>query len=828
MKRSASAAWILLVLLAIGLLLLVDPMGWFAAADIGASPASPEVAAPPAVDETVVALDSDPDATATEPGGSIERKVVDPLLEEGIAAFRVLDWNGRHVTDAQVMIARGEDLRCDQRTDREGMAKVAADGEAAGLVVALVARPLEWFDVVLTAGRHDLTLTEGGRLRGRFETVGGGSPGKLHVSLDSDRPPTVIPHLPAVMEENVRAWVLRGAYATFDTDEEGGFDITGLPTDWSGTIRMRGGWKVVSTTHGEVGISRDGVRFTESAVDIVIRLGPRYTLYGRLVRREDGSPLDGAPLAARLRAPQARQPTSMGATTDEDGRFSFVSKEDQLSEFELRLGPWFPEGVPLLRLDAESLPPDGDLGDVAVEDVRHVPFLLQDADAVPIARGAAVAAGVRSEPTGEDGRGVLRWVAQATRELVAEAPGFVPTAHGIPSVVADSLVVTLERANQLDVKLILPEGSKPEQFRVVLRGEGTITAGPVRDIRDQLRHVALGRWAVPIGEFSSAPPDTFLFGQPDPRTNAATFYALQPGVGIQLEVRGIAGDEVYHSELLAPLAPAEHRALEVTLRSGMLTFRGHVRDEEGRPLQLAFLHLGYEILGTTDVEGAFEFSLAGPKTDTLLVQHETCTSLQLDDYVVPTDGRPVEFRLKPARPLTIEVVDENGAPVPEAEVHTQYGKYSTSTGRIGGSRHRVSAMPDGPFVIRVDLAGRHYNQDHDPSVSEARVVVPVHGSVVGIVDSASTTDRRGRFQFTLYPQGVEGARWVAESRDSGPDLRLEVPAVHPGTYRAVLSYTPSADEKAAGRERQSLEHGTVVVEPGEETEVRLALSIDDG
>lgn len=827
MKRSASAVWTLLAVVVIGLFLLIDPFGWFRGARVETSVVGPEASVPAPADTTAAELGSGAEVPDPDHDVAIAREAIDPLAAAGIAAFRVLHWTGHVVPDAQVLIFRGEELRCNQHTDEQGVVEVAADGEPAGLVVAVVNRPLEWHAVELTAGRHDVVLTEGGRLSGRFVTENGGSPGKLRLSLDSDHPPTSIPPLPAVVDEAVRARTLRAAYAIFDTDEEGAFDLTGLPAEWSGRIWVRGGWKVLSTTHGETEPSAAGVRFAAPVSDVVVRLARRRALYGRLVLRDDGSPLEGARLVAMLRSPQAKSPTYSSAKTDDEGRFSFESKQDLISEFELRLGQRFRESAPLLRLDEENLPADGDLGDVVVDDVRHVPFLLQDSEGDPVRSGVAIAAGVRSDRTGKDGRGELRWIARAVDLLVAEARGFVPTAHEIPPVVVDALIVTMERANTLVVKLMLPEDCDPKQFKVVVLGEGTITAGPVRGDRNQRAHVAL--WALPPTKLYSAPTDTFLCAHPDPQTNTATFYALRPGMDLELEIHGITGFMIYHSETLAPFAPEEHREVEVSLETGMITFRGRVLDEDGNPLVRAVVQLGGQILAFTDDDGGFESFLVAPESGTLLLQHRTCTTKYLHDYTVPIDGRPVEFRLLPARPLTIEVVDENGAPMPQADVYTEYGGFTTGTHRIEGHRHYSASMPEGPFVIRADLAGRVYRQEHDPFVNEARVVVPIHGRVVGLVATDSTAVRAGRFVLVLQPQdAADDVSPVTESRDAAPDVRIEMLVVHPGSYEATLNYEPSEAEQVAGLAQSSSASVTIVVVAGEETEVRLALSaVDD-
>ena len=825
MKRSSRAVWVVLAVILVGLFLLVDPLGWFSEKIESRSlvDPTPRVEAEEEVAEPLVKPPVDEIIAAEDPGS--ERQAIDPAIEAATTTLRVLDRTDRVVVDAQLILVRGEELLANERTDEAGELKLDADGLPAGLIIAVPDRPPEWHDVVLHPGRQDVFLVEASRLAGRFVTEDGSSPGVLRLSLDSDHSPTTNSNLPPIVTEIVRYDALRGGYSIFETDEEGAFDLSGLPASWSGRIWMRRGWKVLSTSNGKIEPAAGGVRFTEPVTDVLVRLARRRTVVGRLVLRGDGTPLENTRIAARLRSPNAKSPENFSSKTDEEGRFSLECKQDVISELELRLGLRFADGVPLLRLDGKSLPADGDLGDVMVDDVRHVPFLLQDVVGEPIRNGAAIAGGVRSERTGTDGRGELRWVPGVVHELVGEARGFTPTVHAIPPVVTEPLVVTLARANRLEVKLLLPEESSPDQFKVVLRGEGAITAGPVPDLLDQMRHV--DRWTRPLAKLSREPADEYLCAALNSR-NTAIFYALRPNVNIELEVQGMTGYAVYHSETLAPLGPEEHREIEVPLQVSLIVFRGRVLDENGNPLVRAHLQLGGQLRAFTEDDGGFECFLEGPETGTLLVAHRTCTTKYLHNYAVPIDGRPVEFRLSPARPLTVEVVDENGTPMPQAEIYTEYGGFTTGTYHLEGHRHLVPGMPEEPFVIRAELAGRYYRQEHDPSRDEARVVVPVHGRVVGLVNSASTAGRAGRFHLILNPQDTEDARAIGESRDSVPDLRIELPVVHPGTYEATLLYKPTKDEQAAGREQLSSAPVTITVEAGRETEVRLVLPAGGG
>ncbi len=769
----------------------------------------------------------DPDRGVDLPGIEAEtapaRVAIDPLVERGITAFRVLGSAGEPVVDAQVLVLRGEELLLDERTDDAGQVEIAADEEAAALVVAAPNRSLEWHDVVLVAGRQDIHLSIGARLSGRLVTEDGDSPGVMSFRFISDQSPGAFPILPAVVTEALTVPTLHSYYEVVETDEEGLFDFRGLPESWSGSLLVEHEWKVVSTTHGQVPAPANSVRFAEPATDVVVCVAQRPLLFGRLVLRDDGSPVGDAPLVVMLDSLNTPRPTWRNATTDEAGRFEILIPLERLDEVELRLGHRFHECPSILRLEKAELPDDGDLGDVVVENVRHVSFRMQDAEEEPIPGGVAVAAGVQSEPTGEDGRGELRWIARAADRLVAEARGFVPTEARIPSVVVEPLVVTMGRANELVVKLHLPEGAKPSQFKVVLHGEEQITAGPAGGLPDRRRHVSEAWY----------PPDIFgwdlaahLCARPDAQTGTVAFYALRPGIELTLEVHGMSGIVVYHSERVPPLAPAEHREIEVQLETGLITFRGHVLDMDGNPLERASLNLGFEELGYTNAEGAFECFLAESRPGILLVSHVRYTTLYLADYAVPTDGQPVEFRLKPARPLTIEVVDENGTPLPGAELSLLYGEVAFFVGEIEGNRRVVPAMPDGPFEIRAILAGRGFEQPHDPAISEATVVLPVPGSAFTVLDGAITAGRTGRFGLVLRAPGLEPFHPLVEILPAAPGLRLEIPIVFPGTYQAELNYIPSNEEKAAGQERVRSEPVTIEVESGRETEVRLTLPAD--
>jgi hypothetical protein len=818
MRKLPLAVLVLLGAVVAALFLFLRPNGGLVEEREAVAPSSPT----DPVEEPVPGLGDIPEQAATDTAPELEREAVEPAIARGRVAFRLIDYTAHPVAGAQLLIVRGEVLVAEGMTDEQGEVEFAADDEPARLILAVAHRPLEEREFPLEPGRQEILMLEGAHLSGRFVREDGTSPGELSLALNSDAPFSKMPELPPVVESAIRVHCLRGARAIETTDEEGRFEVTGLSDSWSGVLSIRRGWKITSTSHGLEQPFDSGVRLTEPISGLALRIAPLPTWRGRLILVGDGSPLDRAHLVLMIRSPDMESPTFTSTRTDEDGRFKFRRGPQRISNLDLRLGKTFAESPSILTLEGASTPANGDLGDVIVDAARHVPFLLQDPEGTPIEKGSAIAAGVRSKSTGKDGRGELRWIASSVDRMCVEAEGFVPAEVELPPAIPTPLIVTLMHANELVVTLRLPAGADASQFKIVLRGAERITALPFDDFDRQSPHV--DPWdSIAHYSFRGVAPDTYLCAHPHGSVSRASFFALRPDVEIELEVHGLTGKMVYHSETLAPLTPTERREVEVPLEEGMIVFRGRVLDQDGNPLEIACLQLTGQILGWTDDEGRFLCFLSQPETGTLLIQHHSCTTKFLRDYAVPIHGEPVEFRLDPARVVTIEVVDESGAPVPQPEVWLENGGFTTNTFRLGENRH-TSSVPAEACVFMVRIAGREYRQEYDPSTTEVRIVVPVHGSLVALIPDATTASRSGgTFSLQLTPPEGDPGQPVVESRESAANLRIEIPLVFPGTYRASLRYTPSEEELAAGAEKEFSAPVSITVEPGREVEIRLAL-----
>jgi hypothetical protein len=737
----------------------------------------------------------------------------------GPAVVRVLDESGAALAGARVLLVRGEDLLLDEVTDGLGEVRRVADSDTALVIVALESRPPHLEDIVLEPGRHYLRLPRANCVSGRLVCANGEAPAGIELRLESDHPLVELERVCEVIRSKLDRRLAIRSWLWSEVRADGGFEFAGLHETWSGVVRAPRGWRVTSTTTGNVEAYASGVRLEHPSEGLVLRIARKSVLRGRLVLADDGSPLGDVGVFAQLRSPDAPDSQRTNAGTDGAGYFELPRPFAQISALELWLGSW--SGPLVLRLDGAAFPPDGELGEIAVDDLREVPYLVRDSSGAPVRYPSVLAGGMKGSGADPEGRGVVRWVARSIDRLRVEARGFLPAEVEIPPVIARPIEVTLHPANRLEVQLVPPEGGSPDLFKVVLVCAEGLTAVPVGDSRGQMAHV--DDWALPPYDLNNEPKDTWLAADPDPTTGTAGFRGLRPGVAIELEVRGITGDAVYHRRTLAPLGPSEERRVEVLLGEGMLVFRGRVVDREGNGLVRATVQLGGQILDWTDDQGEFHCFLLADEPKTLVIQHQACSTLFLHDYAPPADGRPVELVLSPARRVTVEVVDVAGAPVPQAEVWIQQEGFTTNTHRVDGARHVASSLTENPFEIVVRLAGRVYEREHTADRAQARVVVPVHGRVVATVPDATTANRAGEFRLVLHPEPEEPAEAIVVTRAAAPALRLELPAVHPGTYEARLRYLPTDAEREAGAQDEACGPVEIAVEAGAETVVLLDL-----
>ena len=398
------------------------------------------------------------------------------------------------------------------------------------------------------------------------------------------------------------------------------------------------------------------------------------------------------------------------------------------------------------------------------------------------------------------------------------AEGFVPVDQELDEVVPDPLVVMMNSGNRLELEIIVPAGVEADQFRAELKSDSLLIAGPARDLTELLDYV--GEESHPYYQPPAPTVGTLLLGRPN-SNDLIVFQHLRSGVELNLKITGMTGDAVFHREILKPLGPQEIRRHAIDLTQAGSLFHGRVVDHDGNPLVRATVQHGNQILAWTDNSGNFSclVNVAEPKT--MVIGHRSSATLFIHDYLLPTDGAAVEFRMQPALRVIIEVVDEAGTPIPSAVVFTQREGFTSNTHGLGDGRFECSGLPPDGVGVLVELAGRSYLQDLDTSKTTAKVVVPVHGSVVVDFHPPSPP---GPGRYEVIVMAMKEQPWIVlrDNVDAAGGWSCEFPLVLPGEYEAQVDYHPSPQEQQEGMTAKTLDGQiTIRIAAGQRSQIRL-------
>jgi hypothetical protein len=183
--------------------------------------------------------------------------------------------------------------------------------------------------------------------------------------------------------------------------------------------------------------------------------------------------------------------------------------------------------------------------------------------------------------------------------------------------------------------------------------------------------------------------------------------------------------------------------------------------------------------------------------------------------------------LVPEQRVEIVVVDTEGQPVPEAEVLVEYQEGVSRAASDGTGRFIATRLPaNSSFSITASVGGRSYRQAHDSASSKARVVVPLHGTVV-VEFSSSIHDLGGGHVICLLKDSSPQARSsgpIVKLLDHESSNELRFAHVFPGPHELLVLYKPSDSERAAGKDDRQLSD-PIPVEAREGAETRVTVSV---
>ena len=813
MKKSLVAAWIALTTILFLLLFLFGPWSSHPSSTLDSSTV---VRQSESVElHTQLEADQPSDLVPSEIP-TVQRTDLE-VANENLTVFEVREVNGDPVTKATILICRGQSLVHSSMTDSFGNVEFPSDHTAITLVISVRARPVSLHALSLTPGRFEIILPLGNRLAGKVIQADGAPPSKIRISLRSDHPLFDNTALPQEALEEIG--FSQGAGFLFcSTLPDGSFQFADLPDGWSGFLQLPHGHTILRANSGRLTAAPSELRLEAPPLDLFIELAKPANIRGRLVTSQSLIPIHHARLSALFKPLDGRQLVQQSTETDENGDFTFQFDPAKVASLNLFFGSRIYGTQAILLLETVEVPPNGDLGLIKMTAVRPIHFVMTTHNHQPIALGIASAAGIQSKPTNVEGEGVLPWVPKNLTRLRFVAPGFVPMEQELNDPTPDPLVVVMEAGNRLEVELVPPAGVAVSAFRVKLKSDSIMIHGPAADLVDLQDYVE-----EKSRTFSPGLNDNIghsLVAQADAQ-GLAVFQSIKPNLKLDLEIHGIIGGVVYYHESLRPLEPEESRRHVVDLTNVGRVFSGKVTDLEGHPLVRATVQLGGQILSWTNNSGEFSCLVQEKEPNTLVLSHQSSAILFVKDYVVPYDGLPVEFRLQPALRVIIEVKDEAGNPISDAQVSILNSEFSCSTHNLGGGRFETGGLSSEMVRVQTMVAGRYYLQDLNPAQPIAQVVVPVHGSLIAAFTPPS---QPGQGQYSISLKSMIDEDWVfLGGTFSAASLWLcEFPRVCPGNYEINVHYSPTSEEKERGITPAAIGNPiTLRIESGQASKVNL-------
>ncbi len=437
-------------------------------------------------------------------------------------------------------------------------------------------------------------------------------------------------------------------------DEQGRFSLRGLPADWSGKLYVNApGYRLQDADYDDE--ARPFLQLAAPAQGLTLTLGQMQRVEGRILTANGAAAIGWASLYVY----PAREDVTLYCPLAEDGSFSFSLDVITPRRLDLQLLT-APEGDEIHRWRIRPVPASWQLGDLELPQLRRLPFQILDAKGAPLGGSLALTERPKRRAlSGADGLGLLQLPPLDTL-VIAHAPGFVPQTRTI--LADDQALATfqLQPSNRLEVQLIDAlgkpmRGSADLPFELNLIQQQGVLQAPAYLL------------------------DPFLFGKVSWYSNAGERIN---GLGLFPSKEGLVVIEnvtTTHPLLLsiserdpagwpgamtiAPLAPGEHRRVDLPVGLTLRQLEVHVRGPDDRPIPNATVDLSSQhnyLDGITDSLG--NLKLEGPIGETyrIEVEAEGMVRYLRENVVVPAEGVPILVPMVEGRSLHFTMRDHSG------------------------------------------------------------------------------------------------------------------------------------------------------------------------
>ncbi|HUR26957.1 MAG TPA: carboxypeptidase-like regulatory domain-containing protein [Planctomycetota bacterium] len=695
--------------------------------------AEPELAAPGAAPSDTLSVST--------------RKSVEPARKA--LAVHVVEPSGESIAGANLALFHAGEVIDSGASDRSGV--VHFEPREGTAEYALLAPGWALARGVLELGPGERTLTlEGG------ETIAGsvlvdGAPPVPPMTLDFDEG---IPALPTEVFNalgGARQGYLRLAART---RTDGSFAFHGLPADTTGTIRWKEPFFLEQLTRKAP--QQRSVSATAPQRDLNLRLIAGVEVRLRVVDLAN-EPVPGAPVAVS---------GGPNGFADFDGRYvgALLPPEDRKGTIEVAL-----VGGAGARKHPVEYPASGvgvlELGDLSTNRTHPLTVIVQAAHHDPIGGARIWPELAERWYDGEtDQRGIMVLAfGDDERAFYVDAEGYVRARFEVPEG-ASEIVATLEKKTLLEVEVAGVTSAQKELLVEVTRDAAAWQAA--MDAQPATR----SRWNTsPLQTIGSGPDE-------DGRWRIAGVAARE---SLRLVLRRSGGPELDALDV-EPLAPGEHRFVQMRMPQGGRSFRVRMLSPDGAPLLGArvevtnFANGGSRESYAADEQGEVELESMFGERFTLVAHAEGFPSKPVLLTAFPTTR--VDIVLEPAHSVEVELVWPDGrsfeAP---AQVSALVGRRFERAIPLRAGLYRIDHLPGREVRLWISAASFTASPLHDARVPRVLVSIGHVGSVTARM-KPPTTSAPKLWSVALALPG------------SASDLtRTDIGALGPGDMQATLN-----------------------------------------
>lgn len=660
-------------------------------------------------------------------------------------AILVVNADGNPVEGASVVMFTGKRVLAKGLTDRSGAVRLPAPSAESRVIVAKGSLSPHIADVPHGVRSHTIALRRGSIVGGQILLNGSQPEEPLCLVLQSVGLTAALKNLsPEVF--NALGRTRENLTGVTRTTEPGGrFRFEGLPSDWSGSLHFPVGFVIVGEQDRPSlfrGASKTLPR-AESNLSIDLRRVPLLT--GRVVTGKDHLPVPFASLIVDLRDEQGGSHMAVNESADKQGRFKIG----------LYGGPYVKavllvmtaRGAGLRRLEIEErLDRDHDLGDIELEALHAIPFVVRNEKGEPVegAVASTLFGGGRSDPTDTSGKGHIKVIDPNIRAILVVAQGYWPTAVTVPKKIDKPLIVTLQKGNALDLKVSVQNGPLPKSLEFIIVSKEPLflrnTPGREHVLSDDERE---REWR----EIREWCPDRLNFKggsgvfQVEHRSGRGFFHFTADGEGcarlecirphqrLSVLLADSLGLIIWRTELV--MGAIETRTMPVDLGQAFVNWQVRVRNQmdEGVARATVYVQGENEKAGpqgfVTNEDGVYQVQGVYSQSISVSVRHPDYAPLIGDSIRLSRGDQTTTFTLRPGRTLVIDVIDEEERRIAPERVWCEIaGIEEPWEGlRRPDEKYELRGLPRGSIVVWTEVAGKRIQKSVGPTEDSVTLVV---------------------------------------------------------------------------------------------------------